>query len=118
MTPFCGGLKSKLFILASPAWLATTFAFPVSLFLKLLDIFLIHFLATSIDVEHLFSKGQLILSHVHDRMSAGTTHELLCLDNWGTQGLVKMVDLKEVSKLLEVLDDDASEEEDNFDMIL
>jgi hypothetical protein len=29
-----------------------------------------------------------------------------------------MVDLKEVSKLPEVLDDDASEEEDNFDMIL
>jgi len=77
-----------------------------------------HCLATSIDVERLFSKGQLILSHVRNQLSAGTTCELLCLNNWGTQGLVKMVDLVEVAKLPEVLDDDASEAEDSFDMVL
>jgi hypothetical protein len=87
-------------------------------FPKWLDIFLIHCLATSIDVERLFSKGRLILSHVRNRLSAGTTRELLCLNNWGTQGLVKMVDLNEVAKLPEVLDDDASEAEDSFDMVL
>ena len=47
-------------------------------------------------------------------MSAGTTRELLCLNNWGTQGLVKTVDLIEVAKLPEVLDD----EEEDFDMVL
>jgi hypothetical protein len=48
-------------------------------------------------------------------MSAGTTRELLCLNNWSTQGLVKMVDLKEVAKLPEVDDDDELSE---FDMVL
>jgi len=51
-------------------------------------------------------------------MSAGTTRKLLCLNNWSTQGLVKMADLKEVAKLLEVLDDDAAEELGEFDMVL
>ena len=51
-------------------------------------------------------------------MSAGTTRELLCLNNWSTQGLVKTADLKEVAKLPEVLDDDAAEELGEFDMVL
>jgi len=71
--------------------------------------------ATLIDVEHLFSKGRLILSHIHNRMSAGTTCELLCLNNWSTQGLMKMADLKEAASLPEVLDD--AWEEQEFDMV-
>ena len=71
--------------------------------------------ATSIDVERLFSKGWLILSHVRNQMSAGTTRELLCLNNWGTQGLMKMADLKEAASLPEVLDD--AWEEQEFDMV-
>jgi len=44
-------------------------------------------------------------------MSAGTTRELLCLNNWGTQGLMKMADLKEAASLPEVLDDAWEEQE-------
>jgi hypothetical protein len=43
-------------------------------------------------------------------MSAGTTCELLCLNNWSKQGLVKMADLKAVASLPEVVEDDAAEE--------
>jgi len=49
-----------------------------------------YYLATSIDVERLFSKGWLILFYVRNRLSAGTIRELLCLNNWSTQDLVKM----------------------------
>ena len=78
------------------------------------DSLLKHPLATSIDVERVFSKERLILSHIHNRMSAGTTRELLFLNNWITQGLVKMVDLKEVAKLPEVLDGEAEDKLDPF----
>jgi hypothetical protein len=71
----------------------------------------------SIDVERLFSKGRLILSHVRNQLSAGTTRGLLCLNNWIGQGLVKPEDLKEAASLPKVLDDEAREEQDEFDMI-
>jgi len=48
-------------------------------------------------------------------MLAGTTCELLCLNNWSTQGLMKMADLKEAASLPEVLDD--AWEEQEFDMV-
>jgi len=69
-----------------------------------------YYSATSINIERLFSsRGRLILSHVHNRMSAGTTRKLLCLNNWSKQGLVKMADLKAAASLLEVAEDDAAE---------
>jgi len=74
--------------------------------------------ATSIDVERLFSKGRLILSHVRNRLSAGTTRELLCLNNWIGQGLVMLDDLKEAASLPEVLDDCQEKEPDEFDLVL
>jgi len=73
-----------------------------------------YYLATSIDVERLFSKGRLILSHVRNRLSAGSIRELLCLNNWSTQGLVKMEDLKAAVTLPEVLDGDGAD--NDFDM--
>ena len=74
--------------------------------------------ATSIDVERLFSKGRLVLSHVRNRLSAGTTRELLCLNNWIGQGLVQLDDLKEAASLPEVLNDCPGEEQDELDMVL
>ncbi|KIJ09043.1 hypothetical protein PAXINDRAFT_88030, partial [Paxillus involutus ATCC 200175] len=38
--------------------------------------------ATSVDVEHIFSRGQLLLSHVRSRLSAQTTRAILCLGGW------------------------------------
>jgi hypothetical protein len=74
--------------------------------------------ATSIDVERLFSKGRLVLSHVRNRLSAGTTRELLCLNNWIGQGLVQLEDVKEAASLPEVLNDCPEEEQDEFGMVL
>ena len=51
-------------------------------------------------------------------MSAGTTREVLCLNNWSTQGLVKMADLEETASLPEVSDDDTAEGREKFDMVL
>ena len=90
-----------------------TFAFLVHFFVLQTihtSILMFYYSATSIDVERLFSRGRLILSHVRNRMSAGTTHELLCLNNWSKQGLVKMADLKAAASLPEVAEDDAAEE--------
>ena len=52
---------------------------------------------------------------MRNQLSAGTIRELLCLNNWSTQGLVKMEDLKEAATLPEVLDGEA---EDEFEMFL
>jgi hypothetical protein len=54
---------------------------------------------------------------VRNRLSAGTTRGLLCLNNWIGQGLVKPEDLKEAASLPEVSDDAAQEELDEFDMV-
>ncbi|KIJ16147.1 hypothetical protein PAXINDRAFT_76130, partial [Paxillus involutus ATCC 200175] len=40
------------------------------------------FLATSIDVERLFSRGCLIITHTRSHLSAQTTRALLCLGAW------------------------------------
>ncbi len=85
--------------------------------LQNISILIFYYSATSIDVERLFSKGRLILSHVRNRMSAGTTRELLCLNNWSKQGLVKMEDLKAAASLPEVSEDNAAGEQE-FDMVL
>ena len=67
---------------------------------KLTTIFLIRiFTATSIDVERLFSHGQLLLSHVRSRLSAQTTRSLLCLGTWSTLGLVDDSNVKKVMEL-------------------
>ena len=60
------------------------------------------FIATSIDVERLFSCGRLLLSHVRSRLSAQSTRALLCLGTWSTLGLVKDSDVKKVTKLEDV----------------
>ena len=59
------------------------------------------FIATSIDVERLFSRGRLLL-HVRLRLSAQSTRALLCLGTWSTLGLVKDSDMKKVTELEDV----------------
>lgn len=58
-------------------------------------------LATSTDVERLFSRGRLILSHTRSRLSTESTRALLCLGSWSLAGLVKDSDVEAVA----VLDD-------------
>ena len=59
-------------------------------------------IATSVDVERVFSKGRLVLSHVRNALSVQSTRALLCLGAWSKMGLVKDKDVMQVAKLLDV----------------
>ena len=54
--------------------------------------------ATSVDVERVFSKGRLLLSHVRSRMNANTTRAVLCVGAWSRAGYVKAVDLRKAAQ--------------------
>jgi hypothetical protein len=69
------------------------------------------YIATSVDVERLFSRGRLILSHTRSRLSVLSTRALLCLGSWGHLGLVKDEDVEAVAKLS---DEDAEMELNNL----
>ncbi|GLB43472.1 putative protein dimerization activity [Lyophyllum shimeji] len=58
--------------------------------------------ATSVDVERVFSRGRLILSHTRSRLSALSTRALLCLGSWSLMGLVRDEDVTAVGALDEV----------------
>jgi hypothetical protein len=72
--------------------------------------------ATSVDVERIFSKGRLLLSHVRSRLSAQTTGALLCLGSWSLQGYVKDSEMKTVAMMPEIVGDDSDfEMEEGWD---
>ncbi|OJA12661.1 hypothetical protein AZE42_13159 [Rhizopogon vesiculosus] len=73
--------------------------------------------ATSVDVEHLFSHGRLLLTHVHSCLSAESTHALLCLSAWSHLNLVKTEDVLKVATLPDVQGDAEVELEDGWDRI-
>ncbi|KIL00688.1 hypothetical protein PAXRUDRAFT_129274 [Paxillus rubicundulus Ve08.2h10] len=73
--------------------------------------------AMSIDVEHLFSHGHLILSHIHSHLSAQSTHALLCLGTWSKLRLIKDKDVAKVSSLPEIEGDDEVDLVDGWDCI-
>jgi hypothetical protein len=58
--------------------------------------------ATSVDVERLFSRGRLVLSHTRSRLSVASTRALLCLGSWSLAGLVRDEDVAAVVRLDEV----------------
>ena len=77
------------------------------------------YLATSVDVERVFSKGRLVLSHVHNCLSAQTTRALLCLGAWSLLGYVSSNDVLSVTSLPDL--EEGEEEEtlaENWDMIV
>ena len=67
-------------------------------------------LATSIDVERVFSRGRLLLSHTRSRLSAQSIRCLLCLGSWAPLGLIKDTDIK-ASATLPELDGEESDVE-------
>ena len=62
----------------------------------LLFIYSIFFIATSVEVERLFSKGWLLLSQTRNRLSVKTTRAVLCLGAWSSMGLIKDLDIQNV----------------------
>ena len=55
--------------------------------------------ATSVDVERVFSKGQILLSHVRNLLSVQLTRALMCLGVWSTMGYVSDSDVKAITTL-------------------
>jgi len=87
---------------------------------RLIDRFNI-FTATSIDVERLFSRSRLLLSHVCSHLSVQSTHALLCLGMWSECNLVMDDDdddVKTVSELQDVEGNEELELEDGWDHII
>jgi hypothetical protein len=52
-------------------------------------------LATTVDVERVFSMGRLLLPYVRSRLNVQSTHALMCLGSWSLLGLMRVI-----SKLL------------------
>ena len=75
-------------------------------------------LATSVDLEWIFSCGHLVLSHVCGQLSAQSTRALLCLGSWSLLGLVKDTDVLAVTVLDDVEGDEELELNDGWDSIL
>ncbi|KAG2109988.1 uncharacterized protein F5147DRAFT_772829 [Suillus discolor] len=74
--------------------------------------------ATSVDVERLFSRGRLLLSHVQSRLSTESTRALLCLGFWSKLNLVKSEDVVNVSMLPDLKAEEEVGLEDGWDHII
>ncbi|KAL1936981.1 hypothetical protein VTO73DRAFT_2438 [Trametes versicolor] len=58
--------------------------------------------ATSVEVERIFSRGRLLLSHVRNRLTAESTRASICLAVWAQYGLVDTADMFRAAQLPEV----------------
>src|SRR6202522_3437112 len=75
--------------------------------------------ATSVDVERVFSKGRILLSHVRNRLSVQSTRPLICLGAWSLMGYVKDSDVKAVTVLPDLKEGEDEEPlSDNWDNIV
>ncbi len=75
-------------------------------------------IATSVDIERIFSRGRLLLPHVRNGLSAHSIRALLCLGEWSLLELVDDADIEGVvEKLAEVDGDDEVALEDGWDRI-
>ena len=70
------------------------------------------YLATSVDIEQVFSKGHLILSHIWNHLSVESTRALMCLGYWSRLGYVEDSDIHVAAILLDVMEKDVDDEED------
>ncbi|KAF8805652.1 hypothetical protein BYT27DRAFT_7061588, partial [Phlegmacium glaucopus] len=73
--------------------------------------------ATSINVEHVFSKGQILLLHLCSCLSVQSTHALMCLGVWSLMGYVDDSDVKAVTILPDVKADKEDILKEDWDMI-
>ncbi|KAF4618847.1 hypothetical protein D9613_009691 [Agrocybe pediades] len=71
--------------------------------------------ATSVDVERVFSKGRLVLSHIRNRLSVDSTRALMCLGAWSKLGFVHDSDINEAANLPEVAKEDEADNDWDFD---
>jgi len=62
--------------------------------------------ATTVDIEHIFSRGHLVLPHVHGCLAVQSTCASLCVGLWSSQGFVKEADVRAALDAREVEDED------------
>jgi hypothetical protein len=74
--------------------------------------------ATSVDVERVFSKGRLVLSHVRNGLSVQSTRASICLGAWSKMGLVMDSDVMEVAKLPDVVNGSEDKLDRDWDSVL
>jgi hypothetical protein len=77
--------------------------------------------ATSTEVEHVFSCGCLLLSHIRNWLSSQSTHAVLCLGYWSQLGLVEDEDVLQVTMMEEEAGNDPNSDvkiEDGWDDIV
>ena len=58
---------------------------------------LVLYTATSADIERIFSRGRLVLLHIHNGMSGRSIRALLCLSDWVKLDLVRSEDVVAVT---------------------
>lgn len=46
-------------------------------------------IATTVDVERLFSTGRVLLGYLRNRLSADSVHSILCLKSWWDAGVIQ-----------------------------
>jgi hypothetical protein len=80
-------------------------------------VYLMKSLASSVAVECVFSKGQLLMSHIHNCLLAQSTCTLLCLGAWSKAGFVKSTDLSAVVATLPDAKDDESWSDDDWEIM-
>ncbi|KAF8547668.1 hypothetical protein OG21DRAFT_1569048, partial [Imleria badia] len=73
--------------------------------------------STGCFIEHLFSRGRLLLLHVCSGLSAQSTRALLCLGMWSELNLVKSEDILKISALPDVVGDEDHVLDDEWDAI-
>ena len=105
-----GGMNSVPFIHDLHAWQSIIWLSQVCLHNIFFHVNLFLLVATSVDVEHLFSHGRVLLLHNCNHLSSQTTHALLCLGDWSRLGLVNSDDVHKVSLLDDVAPMDGSSE--------
>jgi hypothetical protein len=72
-----------------------------------------------VDVERVFSKGRIVLSHLRNQLSVQSTRALMCLGAWSVLGFVKDSDVKSVTSLPDLKDgEEEAQLEEDWDVVL
>ena len=70
------------------------------------------------EVEHVFSQGRLLLSHIRSRLSVQSTRALMCLGVWSKLGFITDSDIKVAVVILpELIGEEEEELGIHWDMI-
>jgi len=102
-------MRDVLHFLTFLIWLRIISQSQVSVPASLLSLLIFCLLATTVDVEQVFSRGQLVLLYVYNCLAIQSTHASLYVSIWSLLGLVKDSNIR-----MSVGKDDVVGEEDDL----